>query len=247
MIVTIVTVVLNGADYIEECIASVMTQNYKKIEHIIIDGGSCDGTLDIIEQYKSRISYVTSEADEGMYDALNKGIAIAKGDLIGFLNSDDRLADQNVISSIVKQFNSQYCDAIYGNLNYVSRNNTEKITRKWESRQYGLRCIQSGWMPPHPTFYIRKEVLDNSEPYSSAYGTCGDYDFMLRLLYKKKIKAVFVDLLIVYMRNGGISNGSFKKVFKSFFYDYRILARNKIPMPFLVVFFKKIRKLRQFR
>lgn len=247
MKVTIITAVLNCAPYIEQCICSVKHQDYGKIEYIIVDGGSNDGTLAIIEKYQACIDHFISEADRGLYDALNKGMAIATGDVIGCLNADDLLAGHDVISSIVREFTSSAIDAVYGNLNIVSRTDIQKITRRWRSRQYKLSSIELGWMPAHPTFFIRKEVFPLVDPYSMDYGTCGDYDFILFLLYRMKIKAVFVDRLIVLMRQGGMSNNSCMNFLKSFFYDYRILVKNKVPMPLLAVFLKKARKLRQFR
>jgi len=247
MKVSIITAVLNCAEYIEQCICSVKDQDYGKIEHIIIDGGSNDGTLAIIEKYKAYIDYVVSEEDKGLYDALNKGLAISTGDLIGCLNADDLLASEDVISSIVREFNLNTFDAIYGNLDVVSRTDLKRVTRRWRSKQYKLKSIEFGWMPAHPTFFIKREVFWSTTPYSLEYGTCGDYDFMLHLLYRMKIKAVFLDCLIVLMRRGGMSNGSCTNLLKSFLYDYKILVKNDVPQPLLAMILKKIRKLGQFR
>jgi glycosyltransferase involved in cell wall biosynthesis len=247
MKVTIITAVLNCVGYIADCIISVQSQGYKNLEHIIIDGGSVDGTLDVIEKHKDRTTFVLSEADFGMYDALNKGIAIAKGDILGILSADDRLAGNDVLSAIVDRIKIGDCDAVYGHLNFVSRDGRDIITRKWKSRPYFRSCLENGWMPPHPTLYVKKSALNSNTFYPLNYGTCGDYDFILNLLYSKQIRAVCIDKIMVYMREGGMSNGPLGNIFMSWVHDYRILADHQIPGPFRAVFLKKIRKLKQFR
>jgi glycosyltransferase involved in cell wall biosynthesis len=247
MKVTIITAVLNCVGYIEECIISVQSQDYKNLEHIIIDGGSVDGTLDVIRKYRDCTTFVLSEADYGMYDALNKGIAIAKGDILGILSADDWLAGNDVLSAIVDRIKIGDCDAVYGHLDFVSRNGKGILRRKWRSKPYLRRCLENGWMPPHPTFYVKKSALENDTFYSLNYGTCGDYDFILNLLYKKQIRAVCIDKIMVYMRAGGMSNGPLLNIFLSWIHDYRTLADHQIPRPLRAVFLKKMRKLKQFR
>jgi glycosyltransferase involved in cell wall biosynthesis len=247
MKVTIITAVLNCAEYIEDCMTSVQSQGYKNLEHIIIDGGSVDGTLDVIEKHKNCTTFVLSEADFGMYDALNKGITIARGEILGILSADDRLAGDDVLSAVVDRIKVGDCDAVYGHLNYVSRDGRGVIRRKWKSKPYFRRSLENGWMPPHPTFYVKKSALEGNTFYALNYGTCGDYDFMLNLLYSKRIKAVCVDKILVYMREGGMSNGPLLNIFMSWVHDYRILANHQIPGPLRAVFLKKIRKLKQFR
>jgi len=247
MKVTIITAVLNCVGYIEDCMISVQSQGYKNLEHIIIDGGSVDGTLDVIEKHKDFTTFLLSEADFGIYDALNKGIAIARGDILGILSADDRLAGNDVLSAIVDRIKSGDCDAVYGHLDFVPRDGRGIIRRKWKSRPYFRSCLENGWMPPHPTFYVKKSALDGDTFYALNYGTCGDYDFILNLLYRKQIKAVCIDKIMVHMRKGGMSNGPLLNVFMSWVYDYRILANHEVPAPLCAVLQKKIRKLRQFR
>lgn len=247
MKVTIVTAVLNCVNYIGGCLTSVRNQDYKNLEHIIIDGGSTDGTLALLENYKGHPIYVLSERDNGVYDALNKGIAIANGDLIGVLSADDWLASRDVISAIVHCAESSSCHAVYGHLNFIARNRKGLLSRKWNSQPYSRRCLENGWMPPHPAFYVKKSALGSDTPYSMKYGTCGDYDFILHLLYRKRIEAVFIDKLIVCMRAGGMSNGPLLNIFMAWVHDYRILADHQIPKPLWAVFRKKIQKLKQFR
>jgi len=247
MKVTIITAVLNCVGYIEDCMISVQSQGYRNLEHIIIDGGSVDGTLDVIEKHKDCRTFVLSEADLGMYDALNKGIAIAEGDILGILSADDKLADDNVLSAIADRIKIGDCDAVYGHLNYVSRDGRGVIRRKWKSKPYFRSCLENGWMPPHPTFYVKKSALEGNTFFALNYGTCGDYDFILNLLYRKQIEAVCIDKTLVYMRRGGMSNGPLLNVLMSWVHDYRILSDHQIPRPLCAVFLKKIRKLKQFR
>jgi hypothetical protein len=176
---------------------------------------------------------------------LNKGLVLATGDLLGVLNADDRLASPDVISVIADRIKTDDCDAVYGHLNFVSRDRKGILIRKWISKPYSRRGLENGWMPPHPAFYVKKTALAGSIYYSRDYGSCGDYDFMLRLLYKNRIKAVCIDKLLVYMRIGGISNGSLRNILMAGIYDYRSLVENRIPNPLCAVVLKKLRKVRQ--
>lgn len=246
MKVSIVTVVFNCKDFIKLCIESVFSQNYADIEYIVIDGGSEDGTVSIIKNYLDRIDFFETDRDLGMYDALNKGIGKATGDLIGVLNADDCLADDRVVSEIVKCFMEKNCEAVYGNLKFVERVMPYSVTRNWQSSPYNFRDLRYGWMPAHPTLYIKRTVLSAAGRYSLEFGTCADYDMILRLFYKIRVDAVFLDRLIVIMRKGGMSNGSFKKTLAAAINDYRILVYNKIPNPLFALLLKRLRKLHQF-
>ncbi|MES2455206.1 MAG: glycosyltransferase family 2 protein [Bacteroidota bacterium] len=245
MRVTIITAVLNNVSYIQECMTSVSEQGHMDLEHIIVDGGSNDGTQDVVETHKTHHTRFVSEADLGVYDALNKGISMATGELIGVLGADDLLADDTVISHMVEYVEKYHCDAVYGHLNFVSRNNKGKIVRKWRSSQYSPGSLEKGWMPPHPAFYVKKSVLTGIV-YSQGFGSCGDYDFLLRILYRNRIKAIFVNKLVVCMRTGGMSNGSVSNRIGALINDYKILVHHRIPNPLLVVFMKKIVKLKQY-
>ncbi|RYE40333.1 MAG: glycosyltransferase, partial [Sphingobacteriales bacterium] len=228
------------------CIESVLAQDYLDIEYLIIDGGSTDGTISVINRYIESIDYFGSNRDLGMYDALNKGISLAKGDLIGILNADDYLADEHVVSSIVKCFSAERCDAVYGNLKFVKRDKINSTTRNWKSKPHNFKDLLYGWMPAHPTLYVKKDVLFAAGLYSLKFGTCADYDMILRLLHQRKIDAVFLNKNIVVMRSGGMSNGSFRKVSEAVVNDYRVLVHNRIPRPLITLLLKKIRKLEQF-
>jgi glycosyltransferase involved in cell wall biosynthesis len=246
MKVSIVTVVINAEEFIENCIKSVLQQDYGDIEYIVIDGKSTDRTLEIIQYYRQDIGVFLSEADCGMYDALNKGIGLATGDIIGILNADDFFASSNVISSIVKCFIDENCDAVYGNLNMMRRNNPGKTVRKWRSGPYKILDLKLGWMPAHPTFYIKRSIFKQYDVYRPEFGISADYELVLRFLYQYRIRAIFLNQLMVYMRSGGMSNGSFKKQLYTLINDFRALKENKVPCPFVAVLIKRIRKIGQY-
>lgn len=238
--------VYNGEAFLEDCIRSVLAQDYPDIEYVIVDGGSSDGSLAIIDQYKERIHHFVSEKDKGMYDALNKGIAMSSGQVIGILNADDMLASDDVISAVADRFKAQHADALYGNLNYVDPLQPKRIIRKWISRPFVRRDILFGWMPAHPTFYVKKDLFEQYGHYSLRFGSAADYELMLRFLYRYRVKAVFLNKLMVNMRTGGMSNASLKHRYHALVNDYKALLQNKVPFSFFTLFFKKISKLTQF-
>lgn len=247
MKVTIITVTLNSDKFLEECINSVISQDYGDIEHIIIDGQSTDGTLGIIEKYKQHIAYTVSEKDPGMYDAINKGMKIATGDIIGTLNSDDILAAPDVISAIVNTFTAQKVDAIYGDLVYVAPQNTAKVIRVWKGLPFKRSRFKYGWMPAHPTFYFSRKLLENFGYYETHYYTASDYEFMARYLFYFRVKASYVPRLIVKMRMGGMSNGNIFRRLRANRRDYLAMKRNRIPLAFFVSLLKPLIKLHQYK
>jgi len=246
MKITIVTPVFNCGAYINNCIASVISQDYASVEYIVIDGGSVDNTLAVLEQYREFITCLVSEKDEGMYDAINKGLKLATGDVVGILNADDYFSGPDVISAIANCFNRMDCDAVYGNLNYVSRRDGQSVQRRWRSGIFSTRSVLRGWMPAHPTFYVRRSVYAQFGFYKPGYGTCGDFELMLRFLYVYKIRAFFLDKLLVNMRTGGRSSGGIKGRWKSMKNDYRILVEAGLPRPLFTLVLKKLKKLCQF-
>jgi glycosyltransferase involved in cell wall biosynthesis len=246
MKVSIITIVYNAEKYIQDCIESVINQTYEDIEYIVIDGGSTDDTLLKIAKYRYEISHFVSEKDKGIYDAINKGLKIATGQIVGVLNADDMLASVNVITEVVKCFVINQPDSVYGNLNYVDAENTGKINRKWLSKQFVKKDIKMGWMPAHPTFYAKRELFKKYGNYSLDFGTAADYELMIRFLYHFQINAVFLDLLIVNMRVGGVSNSSFKQRYLALKNDYSAMRRNKIPYPLITLLFKKLSKIPQY-
>lgn len=211
MKISIITVSYNSAKTIEDTIKSVISQDYPNIEYIIIDGASTDQTQNIIKKYDNYISKWISEKDYGIYDAMNKGIALATGDIIGILNSDDFYAHANVISTIANTFqNNKNIEACYGNLKYVHPEQTHLVKRKWISGKYTEGLFLKGWMPPHPTFFIKKSCYDQYGTYLTELRNSSDYELMLRMLHKNKIRVYYINQFLVIMRLGGASNSSIK-------------------------------------
>lgn len=246
MKVSLITVTYNSAAYLQDCLDSVVGQQYSNIEHIIIDGGSTDGTVDIIKKYNNHIAKWVSEKDNGMYDAINKGISLATGDIIGILNSDDMFASNDVISAIVNCFQDHQLDAVYGDLVYVNKIDTNKVIRLWKGFTYNRSRFKYGWMPAHPTFYLRRKLIDEHGGYESHYFTASDYEFMARYLYRYHISALYLPKLIVKMRVGGQSNVTIKSRLRANRRDYLAMKKNKIPLPFLASILKPISKLHQY-
>ena len=246
MKVSIVTCVFNGVDFIEDTIRSVLGQNYLDVEYILIDGGSTDGTIEVVQRYLSRIAVFVSGPDLGYYDALNKGIRMASGSLIGVLNADDFYADEDVLSAVVQTFRRNSCDALYGNLCVVERWNVRQRNRYWDSLIYSKADLELGWMPAHPTLYLRKSLLVKYGGYVLNLGCSADYEMILRLLYMQQIRVVFLDKLMVMMRAGGMSSASFQVRLKTLFSDYSALKKSQVPWPLKALLGKKVRKLKQY-
>jgi glycosyltransferase involved in cell wall biosynthesis len=237
---------MNSERYLSDCINSVCRQNYKDIEHIIIDGKSTDGTLNIIRQNLNHISYWVSETDRGMYDAINKGLEMATGDVVGILNSDDMFASADAVKSIVDCFETTGTDTVYGDLVYVDASNTQKILRYWKGVSYKRSRFRYGWMPAHPTFYMRRELIEQYGSYENHYYTAADYEFMARYLFLNKVSSQYVDAMLVKMRSGGISNENFKSRLRANRRDFLAMRKNRIPFSFLVSILKPLIKLPQF-
>ena len=204
--VSIITVSFNSINTITRTICSVIDQTYSNIEYIIIDGNSNDGTKEIIESFGNKIQKFISEPDKGIYDAMNKGIKVATGDIVGILNSDDILYDNNVIEDIVKAFKEEDIDCCYGDLVYLDRNNINKITRKWISSEFKEGAFEKSWTPPHPTFYCKREIYEKYGYYRIDFKIASDTELMYRFLEKHKIKSKYICRMMVKMRDGGISN-----------------------------------------
>lgn len=247
MKVTIITVTLNSEKFLEDCIQSVISQDHTDIEHIIIDGESTDKTLGIIAKYASHIAHWVSEKDYSMYDAINKGMKLATGDIIGTLNSDDMLAAPDVISEIVRAFDREKVDAIYGDLVYVDPQNIDNVIREWKGLPYKRSRYKYGWMPAHPTFYFRRSLLEMNGYYETHYFTAADYEFMARYLFYFRASAYYVPRLIVKMRMGGMSNGNIKRRLRANRRDYLAMQRNRIPFAFFVSLLKPLIKLHQYK
>jgi glycosyltransferase involved in cell wall biosynthesis len=246
MKVTIITVTYNSAKYLQDCIESVINQSYANIEHILIDAASTDNTINIIKSFEGKIAKWVSEPDKGMYDAINKGMAMATGDVIGILNSDDILASNDVIEHIVSCFIENKADSVYGDLVYVDQINTRKVIRFWKGFTYKRYRFVYGWMPAHPTFYFKKDLLQHLGGYESHYFTAADYEFMARYLYRYRISAVYIPKLIVKMRIGGQSNRNLMSRLRANRRDYLAMKVNEIPFPHIASILKPLIKLKQY-
>lgn len=244
MKISLVTVVYNAQDTIAQCIQSVISQKHPDIEHIVIDGGSTDNTVSIIKKHIKHINFFVSEPDQGIYDAMDKGIRIATGQIVGTLNADDLLADDQVLSTVAQVFTQQDIDAVYGNLNYVNLNG--KIIRKWNSKQCVINSFNRGFMPPHPTFYCKRNLFEKLGFYSLEYGSAADYELMLRFMYLNKIKCFHINKVMVNMLGGGVSNRSFKSRLKAWSFDLKAMRKNSIAFPVLALVLKPLRKINQY-
>lgn len=244
MRVSLITVTYNAEMSIERCIKSVIAQNYHNIEYIVVDGASADNTLQILDQYKKYINLLISEPDKGMYDALNKGISRATGNVIGILNADDYFASDDILTKIAEVFKDPEVDILYGNLDFVDPNET--IIRKWRTKAYKRGSFSWGWMPAHPTFYCRRSLFNNLGFYSLEYGTAADYELMLRFMHDKNINAYFLDKVMVKMQTGGMSNKSPANRINAWRFDLKAMRKNGIKFPLLALIMKPLRKVGQY-
>ena len=203
MRVSVVTVCFNSADTIEDTIRSVREQEYEHIEHIIVDGGSTDGTQDIVGRYNGRIKKFISEPDRGIYDAMNKGLRLATGDIVAFLNADDVYTSPTVIGDIVDAMHAEQADGVYGDLVYVGCQNSNRIVRYWRAGEYQAKGFYRGWVPPHPTFFCRTSLYRELGGFDPAYRIAGDFELMLRFIEKNGIRVQYVPKPLVRMRAGG--------------------------------------------
>lgn len=242
--ISLVTISYNAAATIQRCMTSVINQTYSNIEHIVIDGNSSDGTQQIINKNKSHIHLFKSEQDLGIYHAMNKGISFCTGDVIGMLNADDYFANNNVLSEIAQSFARHDTEVLYADLDYV--NNDGRIIRKWRSGHYDRHKFNWGWMPPHPTFYVKKQLFEQFGLYSFNYGTAADYELMLRFMYLNRAKVFYLNKVIVKMVLGGVSNQNLKNRVKAWKNDFRAMKHNKINTPILGMVLKPLRKITQF-
>jgi glycosyltransferase len=245
MKVSIITTTYNSAETVEATIRSVLSQDHKDIEYIIIDGGSSDSTLSIVEKYKDRIAKVVSEKDEGIYYALNKGISLATGDVVGLLHSDDFYVNEKVISKVAAAF-AKGVDSTYADLQYVSRENGEKIIRHWKSGSYRDGIFLAGWMPPHPTFFLKRECYEKYGSFNTVLRSAADYELMLRMLHKNKISTAYIPEVLVKMRVGGKSNASLINRIKANKEDRLAWKLNNLEPGILTLTFKPLSKIRQY-
>jgi glycosyltransferase involved in cell wall biosynthesis len=243
--ISVVTAVRNRVGTIGQAMASVQAQTHPDIEHIIQDGGSTDGTLEAIALLSKAETLLVSEPDHGIYDAINRGILRATGDVIGLMHSDDFFADDGVIAKVAAAFSDRAIDGVYGDLQYVSAIDPNRVIRHWRSGSYEPSLLKRGWMPPHPTLYLRREVFDRFGLYDTSFSIAADYDAMLRYLVHGKIELVYIPEVLVKMRLGGESNRSLGHILRKSREDLRALRDNDVG-GFQVLVAKNISKLGQF-
>lgn len=246
MKISIITPCFNSESTIEDTIQSVLKQDYPFVEYIIIDGRSADNTLLILEKYKSGISKVISEKDNGIYDAMNKGIKLATGDIVGILNSDDFYVDSKVLSTVANTFSNSHCDATYSDLQYVSKNDTTKLIRNWISGDYKRSKFKWGWMPPHPTFFLKKELYLKNGVYNDELSLSADYELMLRMLCKFKLSPTYIPEVLVKMRIGGKGNSSVYQRVKANMEDRKAWELNDLTPNIFTFYLKPLRKIFQY-
>ncbi len=245
MKVSIITATFNSAATLADTIRSVQMQGHKNIEFIFIDGCSTDATLNMIQALQPN-AVVVSEKDQGIYDAMNKGIALATGEIIGILNSDDFYAAPNIIEKVVTLFESENADAMYGDLDYVDAEDTQKLTRRWKAGGFKRKHFLYGWMPPHPTFFVRRNIYEQYGGFNLGVYTAADYELMLRFLYRYAIKVAYLQETMVKMRTGGASNQSVRNRLLANKGDRMAWEINSLKPYWFTLLAKPLRKITQF-
>ena len=230
MKISIITATFNRGHFIESCVLSILRQDIKDVELIIIDGLSTDSTFEklrpLIKKNKNIKFY--SETDSGIYDALNKGIDKANGEIIGFLHSDDVFYNSEVLKKIICKFKNHDIDGLYGNLEYVEKIDTNKVVRFWESCAFNNNLLRKGWAPPHPTLFLKSNIYKKHGKFDLKFKISADYDFMLRIFKDDSLKFEYVPRVITRMRTGGVSNKNIKNILIKTFEDFKAIRKNKI-------------------
>ena len=247
MKISIITVVYNNEIKIKDALEAVFGQTYKNIEYIIIDGNSSDKTVGIINNFKNKLGYFISEKDAGIYDAMNKGVLAATGDVIGILNSDDLYQDVTVIESVMNQFiQNPTLDIVYGDLVYVKSDNVDKVVRNWKSNPYHNNFFDKGNVPPHPSLFVKKRIYEEAGLFNLDFKLAADYEFMLRIFKKHNFKSKYINKVIVKMRLGGATNQSFSNIKKQNIEILKAWRHNQLKVPFLLMPLRIIKRLIQF-
>lgn len=243
--ISIITVCYNSSETISETIASVASQRYDKREHIIVDGASRDKTMDIVKSAPSVSQYV-SEPDKGIYDAMNKGIKMATGNIIGLLNADDFYADETILTQVATAFQDSAVQACYADLVYIDKTNPSRLVRYWKSKPFSTGLFKKGWMPAHPTFFVRREVYEKLGDFNLDFPRQADFELTMRFLEINKIKSVYIPKIWVKMRTGGASNNSLKGIIKGNFEAYRACKLHQLSVGPLFIIRKILSRIPQF-
>ncbi|MEO6898229.1 MAG: glycosyltransferase family 2 protein [Caldimonas sp.] len=239
MKISVVTATWNSAATVADTLASINAQTHPDVEQIIVDGGSTDATLDIVEAKGQRVAAVLSERDEGIYDAMNKGLKLARGEVVGLLNSDDFLASPDVLAKIAEAFADPSVDAVYGDLCYVRQNMPSQIVRYWHSGPFRSGSFARGWAPPHPTLYVRRELFDRVGGFDLAYSLAADFELMVRLFEVHRVRVRYLPMVMVRMRMGGASNKSLRNIVHQNREIWRALHHHGLAGPMLGWFVHK--------
>lgn len=244
MKISVITVCFNASSTIDRCIQSVLAQSYSNVEYIIVDGSSTDGTQEVVSKYSNKIAKFISEPDNGIYFAMNKGITLATGDVVGMLNADDVFAHSDVLAHIARVFSQLPVKSLYADLQYLKPDGA--IHRHWKSGAYKDNCFAYGWMPPHPTFYVRREIYQKYGMFNTSLRSAADYELMLRFLHIHKISTAYLPEVTVKMMLGGVSNSSLQNRLKANREDQEAWKINGLKMPFYLPLLKPLRKLSQY-
>ena len=245
MLISVVTAVWNRADTVGGAVASVQGQTHAEVEHVVQDGGSTDGTVAAVERAADHRTRLVSETDGGIYDAINRGIGRATGEVIGLMHSDDLFAAPDILERVAAAFADPQVDAVYGDLDYVAAADTARVIRRWRSAPFTPALLARGWMPPHPTLYLRRRVFEAHGLYDTTYRIAADYDAVLRYFGQPGFRAHYIPEVLVKMRLGGESNRSFGRIARKSNEDYRAIRKNGVGGLHTLAF-KNLRKIGQF-
>jgi glycosyltransferase involved in cell wall biosynthesis len=244
MKISVITVCFNAVQTLEQTITSVLSQDYPDFEYIVVDGGSKDGTVALLERYADKIRYI-SEKDNGIYDAMNKGVRLASGDVIGVIGADDFYPDCQVLSIVAKGFTEVDTDSVYGDVKFVDPFDTEKVVRFWKDAPYDKANWLKGWMPPHVAFFLKKSAYEMYGLYHTEFTCSGDYELMLRMLYKNDLKAHYIPATLMTMRVGGTSSASLKHRWVANREDRKAWRMNNLKPKWYTLWLKPISKIKQ--
>lgn len=245
MKISVITATYNSAATVRDTLTCIAGQTHPDIEHIIVDAVSKDATLDIVKDFP-HVANMICEKDNGLYDAMNKGVKLATGEVIGILNSDDFYTNEQVLAKVAAAFADPTVDAVYGDLQYVSRHDVKKVIRTWKAGRYKKKYFHYGWMPPHPTFFVRQNLYKKAGLFNTTLRSAADYELMLRMLVKYGANAYYIPEVLVKMRDGGMSNVSLSNRLKANREDREAWTINGLKPYFFTRWLKPLRKVFQF-